>query len=314
MATAAVDQVRSFNRFYTQYVGALGKILNSPFSLAEARVIYELAQRRDTTATELSKDLALDPGYLSRILSALKKLGLVSRVRSKADGRQSLLRLTPKGCRDFQQLNARSEEEVEKLLAQFSEGDRRSLLDSMGSIRSLLGGGEEPAKTSYLLRAPRPGDMGWVVGVHGAFYANAFGWDSEFEALIADLVAEYTRSSDSERQCCWIAERHGEPVGSAFVTRESDSLARLRLVIVDPRARGLGIGEHLVRECLRFARLTGYRRIILWTASHLVAARAIYAKHGFQLLHSEADTRFGAEFVSETWELDLQGEIVPLLL
>ena len=207
----------------------------------------------------------------------------------------------------FQQLNARSEEEVEKLLAQFSEGDRRSLLDSMGSIRSLLGGGEEPAKTSYLLRPPRPGDMGWVVGVHGAFYANAFGWNSEFEALIADLVAEYTRSSDSKRQCCWIAERHGEPVGSAFVTRESDSLARLRLVIVDPRARGLGIGEHLVRECLRFARLAGYRRIVLWTASHLVAARAIYAKHGFQLLHSKADTRFGAEFVSETWELDLQG-------
>ena len=300
-----VDQVRSFNRFYTQHVGALGGILHSQFSLGEARIIYELAQRRTTTATELSKDLNLDAGYLSRLLTGLKRRRIVSGQRSGTDGRRSLLGLTAKGQRAFQLLNARSEAEVATLLAKFPVADQQSLLSAMATIRSLLGGQPASGKPQYLLRPPRAGDMGWVVRMHGLVYGNEFGWDAEFEALIADLVAQYIRNSDPKRQCCWIAERHGEPVGSSFVTRESDILARLRLVIVDPRSRGLGIGAQLVHESIRFARGAGYQHMTLWTANHLVAARTIYARCGFHLVNSETDTRFSAEFVSETWELDL---------
>jgi DNA-binding MarR family transcriptional regulator/GNAT superfamily N-acetyltransferase len=302
---ARVDAVRGFNRFYTRKIGVLQEgLLESPFSLAEARVVYELAQRLAPTASELCRDLGLDAGYLSRILRRFEKSGLVTRTISATDGRQQLLALTQAGREAFAALDAGSRADVSALLRELALPDQARLVAAMLGIERLLGGGR-PADARYLLRPHRPGDMGWVVQSHGALYAEEYHWDQRFEALVADIVAKFIRRYDAARERCWIAERDGEPVGSIFLVRQSAAVAKLRLLLVDPRARGLGIGAGLVAECVRFAKLAGYRKLTLWTQSILTAARQIYQASGFRRVREEPHHSFGHDLVGEYWELKL---------
>jgi DNA-binding MarR family transcriptional regulator/GNAT superfamily N-acetyltransferase len=303
---ARVDAVRGFNRFYTRKIGVLQEgLLESPFSLAEARVVYELAQRLAPTASELCCDLGLDAGYLSRILRRFEKSGLVTRTISATDGRQQLLALTKAGREAFAALDADSRADVSALLRGLALPDQARLVAAMHGIERLLGGGRPPAEARYLLRPHRPGDMGWVVQSHGALYAQEYDWDQTFEALVADIVAKFIRRYDAARERCWIAERDGEPVGSIFLVRQSAAVAKLRLLLVDPRARGLGIGAGLVAECVRFAKLAGYRKLTLWTQSILTAARQIYQASGFRRVREEPHHSFGHDLVGEYWELKL---------
>jgi len=300
-----VDAVRSFNRFYTKQIGVLHEgLLGSPYSLTEVRVLYELANRRQPTAAELGRELGLDPGYLSRILQNFARRGLVAKTRSTADGRQSLLSLTARGRKAFAPLDARSHDEVAAVLARLSAAEQRRLIEAMRAIQALLGGRAEP-RVPYLLRTHWPGDMGWIVHRHGSLYAEEYGWDETFEALVAEIAAKFIRTFDPKRERCWIAEREEEIVGSVFLVRKSPTVGQLRLMYVEPKARGLGIGSRLVEECLRFARQVGYRKVVLWTNSVLLAARHIYAKAGFRLIHSEPHRSFGHDLVGETWELTL---------
>jgi len=296
---------RRFNRFYTKRIGVLQEgLLRSPFSLAEARVLYELAHRTQPTATELGEELGLDRGYLSRILRGFAKRGLLQKEPSKADGRQSLLFLTARGRRAFATLDARSQEQIRGMLQSLPESRQRSLVGAIQTIEGLLGAAPEP-KTPFLLRPPQPGDMGWVVHRHGVLYAREYGYDAEFEALVADIVAKFVQNYDPKRERCWIAERDGEVVGSVFLVRKSKTVAKLRLLYVEPSARGLGIGARLVDECVRFARQTGFRRITLWTQNDLHAARHIYEQAGFRRVREERHHSFGHDLVGETWELAL---------
>lgn len=300
-----VDAVRSFNRFYTKRIGVLREgLLGSPYSLTEVRVLYELANRSQPTAAALGRDLGLDPGYLSRILRSFARRGLVAKARSAADGRQSLLSLTARGRKAFAPLNAKSHDEVAAMLARLSAAEQRRLIDAMRAIQSLLGGRAEP-RVPYLIRSHRPGDMGWIIHRHGALYAEEYGWDETFEALVAEIAAAFIRTFNPKREHCWIAEREGEIVGSVFLVRKSPTVGQLRLMYVEPKARGLGIGSCLVDECLRFARRVGYRKVVLWTNSVLAAARHIYEKAGFRLIQSEPHRSFGHDLVGETWELTL---------
>jgi DNA-binding MarR family transcriptional regulator/N-acetylglutamate synthase-like GNAT family acetyltransferase len=300
-----IQEVRRFNRFYTRQIGVLHeKLLRSPFSLTEARVIYDMAHLETTTATELCKGLALDAGYLSRILRSFKKQGLIDKQPSKTDKRQSVLRLTAKGQAAFAKLNARSHTEIEAMLGALSDSDQERLLDSMHTVESLLGAKTEPQKP-YILRPPQPGDMGWVVGRHGSLYAEEYGWDETFEGLVAEIVAHYVKNYDPKRERCWIAEMEGETVGCVFVVKKTEKVAKLRLLIVDPKARGLGVGSRLVDECIGFARQAGYKKMTLWTNSILLAARHIYVKAGFKLVEHEPHHSFGQDLFSETWELVL---------
>jgi len=300
-----VDAVRSFNRFYTKQIGVLHEgLLGSPFSLTEVRVLYELANRSQPTAAELGRDLGLDPGYLSRILQNFARRGLVAKTRSAVDGRQSLLSLTARGRKAFAPLNARSHDEVAAMLARLSAAEQHRLIGAMRTIQTLLGDRSEP-RVPYLLRSHRPGDMGWIIHRHGTLYAEEYRWDETFEALVAEIAAKFIRTFDPKREHCWIAEREGEIVGSVFLVRKSPTVGQLRLMYVEPKVRGLGIGSRLVEECLRFARQVGYRKVVLWTNSVLVAARHIYEKAGFRLIHSEPHRSFGHDLVGETWELTL---------
>jgi DNA-binding MarR family transcriptional regulator/GNAT superfamily N-acetyltransferase len=300
-----VEDVRRFNRFYTKQIGVLNEgLLQSPFSLTQARVLYELAHREQPTASALGQDLGLDAGYLSRILRDFEQRRLIARKRSQTDGRQSELSLTGRGRRTFAPLDARSHQEVGEMLAKLSAADQRRLLEAMQTIEGLLGARPEP-KGAYVLRPPRPGDMGWVVHRHGALYAQEYGWDERFEALVAGIVAKFVERFDPKRERCWIAERDGEPVGSVFLVSKSRTVAKLRLLLVEPSARGLGIGGRLVQECIAFARAAGYRRMTLWTQSNLYAARRIYKKEGFTIVDTRSTTSFGHDLVSETWERDL---------
>ncbi len=300
-----VEAVRRFNRFYTQQIGVLQEgLLRSPFSLTEARVIYELAHHEKTTATELGNELGLDAGYLSRILSGFKKRDLIDKQPSKSDGRQSILWLTEQGQEAFTMLNARSHNEIEAMLNELSTEDQKRLVEAMLVIEGLLGAQPEH-KVPYLLRPHQPGDMGWVVHRHGVLYAEEYGWDEQFEALVAGIVAKFIQNYDPKRERCWIAEKEGENVGSVFLVKQSDTVAKLRLLLVEPKARGLGIGTRLVDECIRFARRAGYRKITLWTNNVLLAARHIYGKAGFRLIHEEPHHSFGHDLVGETWELEL---------
>jgi DNA-binding MarR family transcriptional regulator/GNAT superfamily N-acetyltransferase len=300
-----IAAIRRFNRFYTQRIGVLREGLHeSPFSLAEARVLYELAHRPPVTASALAKDLALDPGYLSRILRRFAAQGLIERSRSEADGRQSFIALTDSGTAAFAPLDHASREEIGTLLAPLAEPEQRRLVEAARSIEALLGE-RAPQAEPYLLRPHRPGDMGWVVHRHGVLYAEEYGWDERFEALVAEVAAAFIKNFDARRERCWIAEKDHAVVGSVFLVRKSDEIAKLRLLFVEPDARGLGIGRRLVEECIRFARGAGYRRITLWTNSCLLAARSIYERAGFALVASEPHRSFGHDLVGETWERDL---------
>jgi DNA-binding MarR family transcriptional regulator/N-acetylglutamate synthase-like GNAT family acetyltransferase len=312
MATAAtqpadnlIQAIRRFNRFYTRQIGVLHEgLLHSQFSLTEVRVLYELAHSDHPTATELAEELGLDAGYLSRILRGFQARGLVSRSRSDADARQSLLALTSKGRETFAMLDARSNREVGAMLDKLSPEQRSQLVASMQKIEDLLG--RTPRRAApYLLRAHQPGDMGWVVYRHGAIYAGEYGYSEEFEALVAEIAAHFLRNFDSARERCWIAERDGEIVGSIFLVKKSKTVAKLRLLLVEPSARGLGIGKRLISECVRFARQVGYKKITLWTQSELLAARHLYEQAEFRLVASQPHRSFGKDLVAETWELKL---------
>jgi DNA-binding MarR family transcriptional regulator/N-acetylglutamate synthase-like GNAT family acetyltransferase len=300
-----VDSVRRFNRFYTGRIGVLQEgYLHSPFSLAEVRVLYELAHRERVTASDLARDLDFDPGYLSRILRGFLKRGLIDRTRSDRDGRELLLSLNAHGQAAFAPLEARQREEVATLLERLDEASQRRLVDAMSSIETVLG---EPRTESlgYVIRDFRPGDMGWVVQRHGDLYWQEYAFDEHFEALVASIVAKFVQHYDPRRERCWIAERDGRNVGCVFLVKGSKTIAKLRLFLVEPDARGLGIGSRLVDECLRFARAAGYRKVRLWTQSILLAARHIYAKAGFQMIEEQPHHSFSRDLVAETWELKL---------
>ncbi len=304
-ADARVEAVRRFNRFYTKRIGVLREgLLQSRFSLTQVRVLYELAHRGHPTATELAEDLDLDAGYLSRILGNFEKRGVLTRKQSKLDGRQLELRLTRAGRAVFQPLEKCSCEEVSRMLGDLFPNEQSRLIGAMNTIESLLEKGPE-TKVPYLLRTHQPGDMGWVVYRHGVLYYQEYRWDEHFEALVAEIVAKFVRDFDPRRERCWIAERNGENVGSVLLVKESDSVARLRLLLVEPTARGLGIGDRLVAECSRFARQVGYRKMTLWTNDILTAARRIYEKHGFRLIHEDQHHSFGHDLVGQTWDLEL---------
>jgi DNA-binding MarR family transcriptional regulator/GNAT superfamily N-acetyltransferase len=299
-----VNAIRAFNRFYTRKIGVLDGMASSPFSLAEARVLYELANRRQPTATDIRKELGLDAGYMSRILRSFERRKFVTRERSKTDERQRFLSLTSKGRSAFAPLDLRSNRDVAAMLEGLSPAERKQLVDSVQKVRRLLGDVAE-TKTSYLLRPHQPGDMSWIVHRQAILYTDEYGWDGTYEGLAAEIVAQFIKNYDPKRERVWVAEKDGEKVGAVFVAKGSDQIARLRLLHVERQARGLGIGQRLVEECIRFARQAGYQKMTLWTQSILHAARHIYKKAGFQVVHEEKHHSFGKHLTAETWELDL---------
>jgi DNA-binding MarR family transcriptional regulator/GNAT superfamily N-acetyltransferase len=300
-----VSAIRRFSRFYTRKFGIIEpKLLDSPWTLQEARIIYEIAERRTCTATELVRALGLDAGYLSRTLQALQRRQIVTRKPSKTDRRAAELALTAKGRAAFAELDGRSRREVAGMLGKLETADRAAVVNAMSAIEQAL---EPPAQqpAGFLLRSHRPGDIGWIVSRHGALYAQEYGWDISFEALAAEIAAQFIRSYDASREHCWIAEIGDEPVGSVFLVKASDDAAKLRLLLVERKARGLGVGRALTEQCIRFARQAGYASISLWTQSILVAARGIYQRAGFQRIKQEPHHSFGVDLVGETWELKL---------
>jgi DNA-binding MarR family transcriptional regulator/GNAT superfamily N-acetyltransferase len=300
-----VAAVRAFNRFYTRKLGVLDQqLLKSPFSLSEARVLYELAHREDLSAKEIGAELGLDAGYLSRIVQNFDEGGLITREPLPADRRQYRLALTAKGRQTFTKLERSMQDEVAAMLATLPHDGKARLIGAMAEIEGLLGksGG---LRSPAVLREPRPGDMGWVVQSHGAFYAREYGFDSSFEGLVAEIAAKFLASFDASRERCWIADIDGTQVGSIFLVRHTDDVAKLRLLLVEPAGRGQGLGQRLVGECIAFAKACGYRRITLWTQSILVAARKIYQDAGFKLVATEPHRSFGQSLVGETWELEL---------
>lgn len=305
VAKDRVEAVRLFNRFYTKKIGVLhSRLLESPFSLAEARVLFELAHAGETTAAALVSELDLDAGYLSRILRDFEQRGLLRRTPSKIDRRQVCLSLTIEGKECFCRLDARAREQIGAMLEELAAVEQTHLIESMQRIQILLDSRPQ-TDSSYLLRSHQPGDMGWIVQRHGVLYAEEYGWDEHFEALVASIVAEFIRREDSKLERCWIAEKAGTNVGSVLLVKETKRVAKLRLLLVEPSARGLGIGTRLVDECTRFARQAGYRKIVLWTNDVLRQARKIYVAAGYQLVRAEPHHSFGKDLVGETWELSL---------
>jgi DNA-binding MarR family transcriptional regulator/GNAT superfamily N-acetyltransferase len=303
------EAVREFNRFYTRHIGVLGDAhLDSEFSLTEVRVLYELAHRSRPTAAEIADALSIDRGYLSRMLRAFRRRGLVSHAPHDDDGRATLLALTPAGRKAFAPLDRQARQRMGGLLAPLSDGQQRRVLEAMRTIRSALDAQPvadvDPAEP-FTLRTHRPGDMGWVVQRHGELYSREYGWDERFEAIVARVVADFVDHFDPARERCWIAERGGERVGSIFIVAKSKTVAKLRLLLVEPTARGLGIGERLVDEVITFGRQVGYTKILLWTQSDLTSARRIYAAKGFRLVAEEGHELFGSNLTAETWELKL---------
>jgi DNA-binding MarR family transcriptional regulator/N-acetylglutamate synthase-like GNAT family acetyltransferase len=278
--------------------------LGSPFPLPQARVLYELGQRGECTASELGADLDLDLGYLSRLLQGLRRQGLVQGEASKQDARRVHLALTAKGRRAYLSLDARSREEVGALLGKLAAPQQARLVGALQTVEKLLASDPSNGET-IALRGHRPGDMGWVIHAHGRLYFEEYGWDERFEALVAGIAADFVKNFDSERERCWIAEMNGEPVGSVFVVKQSRTVAKLRLLIVEPKARGRGLGKRLVEECIAFARARGYRKLVLWTQSDLAAARKIYARTGFQRVKQQPHREFGVRLLGEYWELEL---------
>jgi DNA-binding MarR family transcriptional regulator/GNAT superfamily N-acetyltransferase len=289
------ETVRAFNRFYTRQIHVLQeRLLDTPFSLTEGRVLFELAHRENPTATDLTSDLELDPGYLSRILKAFVRRGYVKKQPSGSDRRQRHLSLTRTGRKTFESINAKAHQEAAAMLAQLSEPDQSQLIAAMKSIENILNP-QPPAP--YILRSHRPGDIGWITYRHGILYAQEYGWDEKFEALVAGIAAKFVENFDPQHEHCWIAEQAGNIIGSVMLVKKTEAIAKLRLLYVEPTARGLGVGSRLVQECIRFAREASYRKITLWTNSILLAARRIYEREGFRLVSTDG------EF--ETWELNL---------
>ena len=299
-----IAAVRAFNRFYTRKLGVFDQhFMKSPFSLSEGRVLYELAHREGLAAKEIGTELGLDPGYLSRLIQNFEERGLITRKPLPSDRRQHQLSLTAKGRQAFAKLDRSSHDQVATMLETLAGGDRRRLVEAMATIERLLD--RTCASTPAILREPSPGDMGWVVQSHGALYASEYGFDASFEALVAEIAAKFLSSFDASRERCWIADIDGMPVGSVFLVRHSDDVAKLRLLLVDPAGRGQRLGQRLVAECIAFAKACGYRKITLWTQSILLAARKIYQDSGFVLVASEPHRSFGQSLIGETWEREL---------
>ncbi|MGY6269332.1 bifunctional helix-turn-helix transcriptional regulator/GNAT family N-acetyltransferase [Achromobacter denitrificans] len=297
------ETVRRFNRFYTRHIGVLHEhLLASDFSLTEVRILYELAHRSDLSMSDLCRELNLDAGYVSRVVSGFEKKGLIAKTRSAADARVGLLELTGKGRAAFAPLDEASRNEVIGVLEQLPEPAQQRLVNAMNDIQNLL---SDKAPAGYVLRDPLPGDMGLVVANQAVVYAREYGWNAEYEALVAEIVARFIRDFDRTRERCWIAEKDGKMVGSVFVVRQDETTAKLRLLYVDPSARGLGIGRRLVEECQRFAKQAGYKRMVLWTNSVLEDARRIYEKEGFRLIEEEPHHSFGKDLVGQVWARDL---------
>jgi DNA-binding MarR family transcriptional regulator/GNAT superfamily N-acetyltransferase len=306
-----VTAVRRFNRFYTRQIGVLRKtFLDSPYSLGEARVLYEIASRRAPTASAIARVLDLDAGYLSRLLRNFERRGLIRRKTSPRDARQSHLSLTPQGRRAYVPLERRSQRDAATMLERLPAAAQSRLIAAMHAIYGLLDGDvaareSRGAGEKYTLRAPVPGDFGWIVRRHAELYAQEYGWTEPFEGLCAQIVADFANDYDAKRERCWIAEMAGEPVGCVFLVKDSAKVARVRLLLVDPKARGLGLGARLVDECVRFARRAGYKKITLWTHSILTAARHVYQKAGFRLTGTERHKSWGQPVTSEFYDLDL---------
>lgn len=299
-----ISAVRAFNRSYTRFLGALDEhLLGTSYSLTEARVLFELGQRDAIEVAELREATGLDAGYLSRLLGRFEDGGLLRRERSSSDARRQVIRLTPKGRDSFLVLDDKSARQVRGLLAGLSDDEQRQVVDAMDLIRRRLIDAE--GKPAVRLRAPEPGDFGWVIERNGALYASEHGWDSSYEALVARIVAEYLDKHDPDREAAWVAELHGERVGAIFCVRKDDTTARLRLLHVEPSARGAGVGTVLVDECLRFAKAAGYAAVELWTVSLLAPARRIYQRAGFVLVDEDTADRFGHRLTGQTWRLDL---------
>jgi len=300
-----INAVRAFNRGYTKFLGALDEhLLNTAYSLTEARVIFELGQRAETEVAELRSMTGLDAGYLSRLLGRFEEAELLRRELSSSDGRRQVIRLTPKGRDSFLVLDQKSARQIRGLLATLTDEEQRQVVDAMELIRRRLVDAEAPP--AVRLRAPEPGDYGWVIERNGALYASEQGWDSSYEALVAQIVADYLNKHDTDRESGWIAELQGERVGAVFCVRKDETTARLRLLHVEPSARGAGVGTVLVDECVRYARSVGYRAMELWTVSLLTPARRIYQRAGFRLVKEETSQRFGFELTGQTWRLDLK--------
>jgi len=301
-----IEAVRSFNRFYTKQIGVLQEgLLQSDYSLTEARVLYEVAHRKILTASAILKDIGLDRGYLSRILANFERRGLIAKKTSKSDSRKSDLSLTARGGKTLASLERRSRKEIATMLSALSAPGRYRLVEAMRTIQSLLGPTVEN-KVPYTLRSHRPGDIGWIIHRHGVLYSREYGWDENFEALVAEIAAKFIRTFDPKRERCWIAERDGRIVGCVFLVKQSSRVAKLRLLLVEPSARGLGIGKRLVHECIGFAREVGYKTMTLWTNDILHAARHIYQHEGFRLIKEERHHSFGHNLVGQNWELNLQ--------
>jgi DNA-binding MarR family transcriptional regulator/GNAT superfamily N-acetyltransferase len=295
-----VAAVRAFNRFYTARIGVLRDgLLRTPHSLTEARVLYELGQREVTEVADLRREMDIDAGFLSRLLARLQSNGLVARERSTDDARRQRIRLTEEGAAAFAELDHRSADEIGAVLDALTEDDQHRLVAAMETVQEVLT--QTPPTTGFVLRGPRPGDLGWIIQAHGRLYAEQYGWDATFEALVAGIVADYARDHDPRREAAWIAEVDGEPAGCVLCVRREDDVAQLRLLLVDPRARGRGIGGRLIEECLRFARQAGYARITLWTNDVLHEARRLYERAGFELVESAPHHSFGHDLVEQTW-------------
>jgi DNA-binding MarR family transcriptional regulator/GNAT superfamily N-acetyltransferase len=300
-----IAAVRRFNRFYTRQIGVLRKgYLDSPYPLGEARVLYEISQNGGLTASDIARTLDLDAGYLSRLLKNFERRGLVARNSSAKDARQNHLTLTAHGQRAFAPLEKRSQAQVSGMLIKLKADEQAHLVAAMHSIQSLLDANPAPA-AKPTLRQPRPGDYGWIISRHGALYTQEYGWDGTFEGLCAQIVADFVSKSDAKKERAWIAEFDGENIGCILLAKDSGDVARIRLLIVDPKARGHGLGRQLTDEAISFARAAGYKKITLWTHRNLTAARHIYKTAGFKLTRSEAKKSWGKDVVSEHWDLDL---------
>jgi DNA-binding MarR family transcriptional regulator/predicted N-acetyltransferase YhbS len=301
----SISAVRQFNRVFTRQIGVLREgLLHSPYSLTEARIIFELAHRSDLTASDLGNELGLDAGYLSRILNKLEQQDLIEKARSDKDGRQRLINLTTEGRNAFSLLDSRSNDEVSEMLGELSDNDRIRLVEAMRTIEGILDHGFKYAEPFYL-RHHEAGDMGWVIHQHGLLYNHEYGWDESFEALVAQICADFINNYDPQKERCWIAEMQGEQVGSIFCVKASEDVAKLRLLLVVPKARGLGLGTRLVKECIRFAKRAGYKKLTLWTNDVLVEARRIYERNGFELVEEEHHHSFGRDLVGQNWDLML---------